>query len=485
MFDRIVLVGAGRTSGTIVERLARIAPLTIVDVSATALDGLSAMPVAADGVHPIVTRVGDGTSRLVLEDLRGDPLTSVGLVVAPGNDRAALESCRLGAELAYKPIVAVVHDREVAARCEKHGASALVRAEVVGQLVAQSLQQGGLGTTSAIGSGRGEILEFSVLPSSPAIGVPLAKLRADGWRVAAIYRTSELVLPTGSTTLEAGDRVLLVGDPKQLPHVAESLRVGLPTFPLLHGPNVVVYLPTGLDAAVENEAEVLTMRTRAASRVRAYPGANGPRRVIETPLPGGGTARKHLEDAALEGALLEKHIPTLLAKQPGVVVARSVGRTPADVLLGRGGRDALLCNALGVPVLFPKGEARHERVVFCVTDGAAEISAAETALDLARMFDAPLFVLRVKLPAYLQAAAAATDKLMETIAQRARLHGLQPVVQVVEGNPIGEWANASTTTDLAVVSRRASVRDSFSTPDLALRLVRKSRGSVLVLTVDD
>jgi hypothetical protein len=195
--------------------------------------------------------------------------------------------------------------------------------------------------------------------------------------------------------------------------------------------------------------------------------------------------RKHFEDVALEGALLEKHIATLLAKQPGVIVTRAASRTLLDVLLGRGGRDARLCNAVGVPVLFPKGDAHHERVVLCITDAASEIGAAEVALDLARMFDVSLSVLRVKLPAYLQAAAAATDRLMETIAHRARLHGMQPVAEVIEGNPIGEWVAASTSTDLAVVSRRASLRDSFSTPDLALRFARASKGSVLVLTVED
>lgn len=486
LIDRIVLVGAGRTSGSIVDWLARIAPVTVLDVSAAAVDALSARAVdaaaGAGGAHPVVARTGDGTSRLVLEDARGERRSGTALVIAPGDDRAALEACRLGAELEYAPIVAIVHDREMALRCEKHGASALVRAEVVGRLVAQSLQQGGIGTTSAIGSGRGEVLEFTVMPSSPAIGVPLSSLRAEGWRVAAIYRGAELVLPTGSTSLEADDRVLVVGDPKQLPHVAESLRVGLPTFPLLHGPNVVVYLPGGLDGAIETEAELLTRRTRAARLVRVYPGASAARRVIETPLPGGATSRKQLDDAPLEGSLLDAHLETIRAKQPGVVVLRMGSRPAMDALFGRGGREAALCNQLGVPVLFAKGATSHERVVLCVTDGESDLGTADVALDLARMFEVPLLVLRVKLPSYLQPTEAATDRLMETLTHRARLHGLSPDVQVVEGNPIAEWARASTRSDLAVISRRATSRDSFSAPDLALRLARKSKGSVLVLT---
>ncbi|HEX8792718.1 MAG TPA: TrkA C-terminal domain-containing protein [Polyangiaceae bacterium] len=477
MFDRIVLVGAGKTSGGIVERLARMAPLTIIDTSAAALEAVPTRDM------PIVKRTADGTSRLVLSDLRGDPKSSVGLVVAPGDDRAALESCRLGAELAFEPVIAIVNDHDVARDCESHGARALVRAELVGQLVEQALLQGGVGISSAIGFGRGEILEFQVLPSSRAIGIPLSKLPAVGWRVAAIYRGKELVLPTGTTAIAAGDRVMVIGDPKQLPHVAELLRVGIPTFPLLHGPNVVAYMPEGRQSDVETEAEVLTRRTRAAVLVRVYPGASPARNVMEASSPGGATVRKKVEDAPLDGDERARHVDALRAKQPGVVVVRPRSRAPLDVLLGRGGREATLCNGLGAPVMFTRGSPHHQRILLCVTDGAIDLGVAEVALDLARLFTVPLAVLRAKLPSYLQATEAATDVLIETIEERARLYGVSTDVRVLEGNPIAEWVRASAPEDLSVISRPHASRDSFSNPDLGLRLARRSKGSVLVLTM--
>ncbi len=484
MFDRIVLVGAGRTSRSIVTRLARLAPLTILDTSEAALE--QAAPAAGDDLaHRIVRQIGDGTSRLVLTDARGDPKSRVGLVLSPGNDRAALEATRLASELDFDVIVAVVNDRDAALGCEKLGARALLRAEIVGQLVEQSLQQAGLGLGSAGGFARGEILELTVLSSSPAIGVPLADLHAEGWRVAAIYRGSELVLPTGATKIAADDRLLVVGDPAQLPHVAERLRVGVPTFPLLHGPNVVVYLPDGRDDAIEDEAQVLVTRTRAARLIKAFPSAAAARRVVETPLPDGTKTRKHYDDAALEGDTVEAHLVTLRAKQPGVVVTKLGKRTFGDIVLGRGGRDAVLCNEISVPVIFPRGSPHHERIILCLTDGHGDLSAGEIALDLARMLSLPLLILRAKLPSFLEVADEQTERLLAEIVKRARLHKLEPSVQTLEGNPIDAWVRATQRTDLAIVSRRPSTRDSFSRPDIALRVARKAAGSVLVVTVKD
>jgi len=151
-------------------------------------------------------------------------------------------------------------------------------------------------------------------------------------------------------------------------------------------------------------------------------------------------------------------------------------------VLGRGGREAMLCNGLGTPVLFARGSAHHQRILLCVTDGAIDLGVAEVALDLARMFAVPLVVLRAKLPSYLEGTEASTEALLETIGERARLYGVDADVRVLEGNPISEWVRASAPEDLSVVSRARTTRDSFSSPDVALRLARRSRGSVLALT---
>lgn len=491
--DRIVLIGAGRTSRFLVERLIRIAPTVVVDVNPAMIEEITASPpqAAASGTpipglpFPLDARVGDGTSRLVLEDLRGDPASKVACVIATATDRANLEVCRLAADLGFRPIIAVANDPDAAARLEALGARGICKPQLVAQVLEQALQSGGISIATTVGFGKGEIVEFRVLPSSPAIGVTLAYMRPDGWRVAAIYRGSKLVLPTGKTKLEADDRALVIGDPAILRHVAESIRVGLPMFPLPHGPNVVAYLPTGPDSKTEAEARVLTITTRAAALIRAFPDAKPAQSKIEIEAETSGSPEatpKALEDMPLVGATLSEHVACIQAKKPGVVVTRAAKRGLLDAILGRGGRDAALCDELSVPLLFPKGSGRYERVVFGVAGGSGDPSSAEVALDLARMFGLPFCVERVRLPRYLGFDDAHTEKLVETIEHRARLHAVPSEILKLEGNPIAEWARAARPTDLMIVSRRRGQRDSFTSPDLALRLARRAPCSVLICT---
>ena len=471
-----------------IDRLARIAPLTVLDVSTSAMEAASSRSVdgAAAGGFPIAWRVGDGTSAIVLSDLRGEAHSAAALVVAPGDDRSALESCRLGLEAKYTPVIAIVGDRDAAVRCEALGARALVRAEIVGQLVEQSLQQAGLGISAAVGVKRGESLEFRVLPSSPAIGVSLAHLRADGWRVAAIYRGDELVLPTGRRP-----------SPRTTASCSSAIRSSCRTWPRASGwgcPRSRCCTARTCSRTRPTAATPRWRPRRSSSGAHGRPGSSALTRsqatatatgtFIETELPDGSTVRKQSESAKLEGASIERALPVLRSKKPGVIVAKKRGRTLFEVLFGVAGHDATLCNELNVPVLFAKGASRYERVVLCLTDGEGDLSIAEVALDLARMFDAPFRIHHVRLPTYLQSADKETDKLVETIERRARLHGLQPEIEITEGNPIAQWHAALRKEDLAVVGRDRGARDSFSRPDLALRLAWRARGSTLVITVD-
>ena len=67
--------------------------------------------------------------------------------------------------------------------------------------------------------------------------------------------------------------------------------------------------------------------------------------------------------------------------------------------------------------------------------------------------------------------------------KRSRLYGLAAEAVALTGNPVKELAQVAASTDLLVIGRRASTRDSFTSPDIALRVAREAGCSVLVKTV--
>lgn len=475
MLGRIVIVGAGRTSGSLIERLSRRAPVQVVDTSAEALAALPA-PGGEGFRHPVEHRVADGTSRIVLSDLRGDTHDPAALVAATGEDRMNLEVARLAVELDFRPVVAIAIDPALAPRYEALGARCVVRAALLGQVVESALRHDGL----AMGELRGDIVEVGILPSSPAIGVPLSQLEPSGWRVAAIYRGGQLVLPTGATCIAAEDRVLLVGEPRVLPIVAENLRQGAPTFPRRFGPNVVVYLPEGRDRALEVHAELLTVRTQAAGLVRVHPGAEPSQLRVEEPAEAG-PRRTFFGDAPLEGVGLGEHVRSLRARQPGLVVARPAPRRWTERMAGRPGAVGTLCDGAGAPVFFARGEPAYGRVVHAVGE-ASDVGTVDLAIDLARQLAVPLVLMRVDLPRYFDTARDRVDGLVAAAERRAHLHQMAVTLERTEGNPVRRLLAAVHPSDLLVVARHRGVRDSFAAPDVALRLAREAPCSTLVET---
>jgi len=57
----------------------------------------------------------------------------------------------------------------------------------------------------------GELVEVELDPTSVAVGQSLAELSVPGQaRIAAIFRDDQIVIPSGATSLQGGDRMLAI-----------------------------------------------------------------------------------------------------------------------------------------------------------------------------------------------------------------------------------------------------------------------------------
>lgn len=491
MERRVVIVGAGSTGHELADRLGSQHPVMLLDTQAHCLESYGELLEPDQSVAELTGRNGvrcvrgDGTSRLVLLALY-DPDIPCALVAVTGGDESNLEVAQIGRKIGYEPVIAVVHSPANTPRFTDKRITALDSAELLAGQVERSLKYSGAQLPTGIGLGQGELIEIRLVRTSPILGRTLAELAPHRWRVAAVFRDDALIVPTGETVLKEDDRVLLVGDPKVLPTVAEYLRLGTPQFPRQFGPNVVTLEWDGAQDELSAEAEALACASLAVNLVRGIPGAaDAPPTVAPDPLTQP-TCQGIVQRASFPvQPLSDARFGHLLAKQrPGVVACEPLGRGLWAKLLGMRGADADLCDRTAAPVLFTRGKNPYRKLLLPVSGSNLNLRSAEIAIDISRQLDASLTAVNVDLPRYVSGLNE-EDMHREVVPVRhlCELYEVPLDYRHRVGNPVSELVQASADHDLMIVVRRFGRRDTYFDPDVALRLARASACSVLVRTV--
>jgi len=86
-----------------------------------------------------------------------------------------------------------------------------------------------------VGLGKGEIMEIRIPIGSSYAYKHLGNIVQRDWRIAAIYRVNELILPRDSLMIQPNDILLCIGNPNVLKSVYKSVKVEIGQFPLPFG----------------------------------------------------------------------------------------------------------------------------------------------------------------------------------------------------------------------------------------------------------
>ncbi len=103
-----------------------------------------------------------------------------------------------------------------------------------------------------IGKGQGEIMEVMVPYGSKYVFRHISHIEQKNWKIAAIYRNEQLILPKQSTMIRPQDELILVGQPNILKDVYKAIKSEIGHFPQPFGANL--YL--SLDTSIMSEAKV-------------------------------------------------------------------------------------------------------------------------------------------------------------------------------------------------------------------------------------
>jgi len=93
-----------------------------------------------------------------------------------------------------------------------------------------------------IGLGSGEIMEVLVPFGSSFVYRHIGSIEQKNWKIAAIYRNRQLILPADNKMIQPNDTLVLVGDPAVLRSIYRAIKRELGQFPAPFGSKIYLYI---------------------------------------------------------------------------------------------------------------------------------------------------------------------------------------------------------------------------------------------------
>jgi Trk K+ transport system NAD-binding subunit/nucleotide-binding universal stress UspA family protein len=467
MKPRLIIAGGGPTGLALASRAVNQWKVILIELD-------PAQAAVAAEIPELEVHTGDATSVLVLK--RANVKGASYAVAVTGDDEVNLEFCRLMREqYGVHNLVALVKESGVAEALRSLHVVTVSRPASVASILESSLDHGRR-TTSDIGLGKGEIYEVTVQSHSPVISRSLSELRPQAWLLGAIYRNGRLVVPHGSTRIEAGDKCLLIGDPEILPGIADYFQRGASEFPLQFGTRYCLF--EAEDGRVPNleECRWLLDSTEVKGVAVLHRGTSVPQSIAAS--MGSEVVARSIEGArAVEIARILDEVDCALMLGPPL-------RTGWRDRWGLGNR--AFFDALGLasdPVLISRGSHPYKRILVAVSPSPGTLRAAELAVDVSRKFEADLTAVAVQPPDFV-VGPEYKDKLntaLEAVKLKAHLYSRRVQTRLLEGNPVSQVLQLCREFDLLVLAHRSGRRFSLTRTDVSRHLVTWAPCSVMVL----
>jgi trk system potassium uptake protein TrkA len=210
---KIFIVGAGQVGATIVEALHDEHELTVIDLDEERLAAISQR-------YDIATIEGNGASRRVLSDAG---ITEADLLIAcTSRDESNIVAAMISKACSHRTTTVVRTTNPEYLEVWREGqldVDFIVSSEVeTAHAISRTIGVPTARQTDVFADGQVQIVEFDVTDKAEPslLGVPLreATMLPPDSRVAAIIRGDQVLIPRGNETIQAGDRIVVIGSPQ-------------------------------------------------------------------------------------------------------------------------------------------------------------------------------------------------------------------------------------------------------------------------------
>lgn len=179
----------------------------------------------------VVGVVGNGASPETLKDAHIEDTDL--LIAATSTDEINMICCLLGKKLGAKHTIARIRTPEYSKALEvikeEIGLSLQINPELeAAREIRRNLRFTSTMKVTSFAKGRMELAEVKIFPDSPLVGMSVASINSkykEKVLFCAIQRGKEIIIPNGSTRIQANDKVSLTGRTKQLQQFFSSLKL--------------------------------------------------------------------------------------------------------------------------------------------------------------------------------------------------------------------------------------------------------------------
>ncbi|WP_022851396.1 NAD-binding protein [Limisalsivibrio acetivorans] len=418
----VVLCGVGYFERMLLYEIVEQWPVIVVEMDTKRIEDLK------DEFESVRFLNADASSILTWKKI---DLDEVGHVVSTFRDSdISLEIVRILRESMESKLPAIVlkYDDRPDDKFIEYGATLIKPLETSINIVLNKLNRN-YSKAIDLGLKRGDIIELSILSKSHLTDRKMRTIRPNKWRIAAIYREDELVLPTPEEQLRVGDRVVFTGEPKVLENLANMLLQGTPQFPSQFGSRLGVALSSKWPDLVD-EAVYLSKNVKT-SGLNLYPVKKGLNKDLV------GKVKEELENFSVADPVHSMN--QILGKDPvdGLYVLPDRSETILRHFIMRD-----LFDTAQKPFLVSRGTFPYEEVVVSLNcDDPGYVM--ETGMELARELDVPLSVFYVAFPRELRGKEGndALEKRDMIIEDFKSIYKLDIDYDIPEGNPVIESLN--------------------------------------------
>lgn len=472
-----LIIGNNSICAELVPQLPQNSHVTIIDVQVDEKREEKIIGLADDRTVKFV--IGDASSALILE--KAGIQSADWLISLIRDDAANQEICEIAKErYKKKDIVVLVQSDTIRKQLQDNGIHSVFENRSIA-LSVKSIIFPGKQIAQGIGLDAGELMEVLVLPSSPIIGIPLQVLKPKNWLIAALYRYGELLIPHGDTTIQAGDKILIVGAPDVLPLIADFVHRGQPGFPLSFGSEVLIIDTTEGDNTIIREGCSLLNLTRSVGGLVLTENVSG--EMCSSEIPDG--CCKKLDFREFSGPVNRELSKKEYKGRFGLVVVTP--RTKLNFfkhyLMSVPLWEEDILRLFGSPLLIARNSEPYRRILVCLSPTVDPLMLSTSAVELSVLLNAELTAITVTPP---DLVIGKGEHLNQTEVLRhfkmiAGAYGLVPASQPVIGNPVREIQKVAAEFDLVLISHDVTKKVRVLKPDVSRLLMLTIPTTTLVI----